>query len=190
MSDNVNPYSLWEILVAGTNADASVYNDPVELYKDQIFTVTPVHDTDEQRDSGAVSSFLSVPTHGELTVQSGGIPFAALVEMVGMSTSTSGAVVTLDYEAGTDLPYFGAIGVAPTEDNRFLAIGLYKAKLSAVPSINFDGTTNSWNVSEGSGVALAKASVRKFHRMKIYDTLTDWETAKPTTGAEFLSFFS
>lgn len=191
MSLNINPYSLWEIMVASTNADASAYGDPVELAKDQMLTITPVHDTDQQRDSGQVTSLLSVGTHAELAIQAGGIPLEAFVAMAGYGSSTSGTVVTLTPRgAGSNMPYFGVIGVAPTEDDRFLVVGLYKVQLQAVPEINLDGTGNAWVTSEMSALAAAKASVKQYMKPKIFDTLTDWETAKPSDGTEFLAFFS
>jgi len=190
MSDNINPYSLYEVVVAGTNAEATSYEDVIALYKDQMFTVTPIHDTDQQRDSGKVTSSLSIPTHGEVTIQSGGIPFEAAIMMMGASSSTSGAVVTIDPEAGVNRPYFGAIGVAPTEDGRYVAGGVHKVQLQADPVINFDGTTNAWITQEMSGLALVKKSVGRFQRFKIYDTLADWEADKPSDGTEFLAWFA
>lgn len=189
-SDNINPYSLYEVIVSKTNSDASSYEDPIALYKDQLMTVTPIHDTDQQRDSGAITSTLSVQTHGELTLQAGGVPFDAAIMMMGANSSTSGAVVTIDPETGITRPYWGAIGVAPTEDDRYLAVGLYKCQLQADPVINFDGTTNAWITNEMSALALAKASVRRFQRFKIYDTLSDWIEDKPADGTEVLAWFS
>lgn len=190
MSLNINPYSLHQIMIAKTNADASSYEDPIDLAKDQMFTVTPVHDTDQQRDSGAVTSSLSVATHGEVTIQAGGMPFDAIIAMIGASTVTSGAEVTIDSKTGENRPYFGAIGVAPAEDGRYIAIGLHKVQLQSDPVTNADGTTNAWMVQEMSGLALAKASVSQFSRWRIYDALTDWNADKPTDGASFLAFFA
>ena len=190
MSDNVNPYSLYEIVVAKTVSDASSYETPIDLPKDQIMTVTPVHDTDQQRDSGAITSTLSVPTHGELSLSVGGIPFEALIMMTGGSSSTSGNIVTIEEETGITRPYWGAIGVAPTEDGRYLACGLYKCQLQNDPVVNFDGTTNAWMVQEFDALALAKASVRRFRRFKIYAALADWTADKPADGTEFLAWFA
>lgn len=190
MSDNINPYSLYEVIIAGTNSDATAYEDPVALYKDQMFTVTDVVDDDEQRDSGKITSSLSISVRGDITLQSGGIPFEAYIVMTGASSSTSGAEVTVDPPAGENKPYWGAIGIAPTEDGRYLAMGTYKNQLAEDPEVNFDGTTNQWITSEMSGKALVKESVGQYKRFKIYDTLADWTAAKPTDGTEFLAWFA
>lgn len=190
MSMDVNPYSLNTIIVAKTVAAATSYEDPVTLAKDQMFTVTPVLDTDLQRDSGKVTSSLAIETHGELEVQAGGIPFAALVAILGATSTTSGAEVEVEIPAGVNRPYFGAIGVAPCEDGRYLAVGLYKCQITDGPAVNFDGTTNAWITSEMSGVALVKESVGEWRKFKIYDTLADWTTDMPSDGAEFLAWFA
>ena len=187
---DINPYSLQGILVAKTVAAATSYEDPIDLPKDQMFTVTPVHDTDQQRDSGSVTSLLSVPTHAEGTISVGGLPFTALAMMMGASTSTSGAVVQINPKSSENRPYFGAIGTARTEDGRVLAVGLYKCQLQADPVYSLDGNTNAWLQNELSFLAAAKATVNQFMRAKIYDADSDWETAKPTDGAGFLAFFA
>lgn len=191
MNLNINPYSLWEILVADTNASASSYGTPVQLAKDQMLTVTPVHDTDDQRDSGQVTSFLSVGTHAEGSLQAGGMPIEALVAMAGFSSATSGAqVVITPRQTGKNMPYFGLIGVAPTEDDRFIAIGLYKAQLQAVPEWSLDGTANAWMTTEMSLKIAAHDTAKQYMKPVIFDSYEDWETAKPTDGTEFLAFFS
>jgi hypothetical protein len=190
MSMDINPYSLTEILIAKTVAAATSYQTPVDLSKDQMFTVTPVLDTDLQRDSGKVTSSLAIETHAELEINAGGIPFEALVPMLGATSSTSGAEVTVEIPAGSNRPYFGAIGVAPTDDGRYVACGLYKCQITGGPAVNFDGITNAWITSEMSGICMVKESVGEWRKFKIYDTLSDWKSAKPTDGAEFLAWFS
>lgn len=190
MSINVNPYSLWEVIVAATNADASVYQTPIGLMKDQIFDVTPVHDTDLQRDSGRVTSPLSVATHATLSIQAGGMPFQALVMMTAMNTKTSEKTVSIRRKAGKNRPLWGAIGVAPTEDDRIIAFGLYKCQLTADPQYTLDGNSNAWLTTTMAGVAVCKESVNEFDHIKIFDTLEDWEAVKPETGSDFLNFFN
>jgi hypothetical protein len=187
---DLNPYSLWEILIASTDAEATAYGTPVTLFKDQMFTVTPVHDTDQQRDSGQVTSSLSIATHADLTIQAGGIPMEAGITMLGAASSTSDDIITIRRYTATNRPYFGALGVAPTEDDRILVVGLYKAQIQGDPEINFDGTTNAWITSEMSAIALAKASVMAFDKWKVYPDLETWETDKPTDGTDFLAWFA
>jgi len=190
MSMDINPYSLYEVIVAKTVAAADSYEDPIQLAKDQIFTVNSVHDTDQQRDSGAVTSSLSIPTHAEVTIQAGGIPFEAGVMMMGATSSTSNSIVTIDREAGVNRPYFGAIGIAQTEDGRILACGLYKVQLQNDSEINLDGTGNAWMTNEMSALATVPPGSKKFDRFKIYPTLASWESAKPSDGTEFLAWFA
>lgn len=190
MSMDINPYSLYEVIVAKTVAAADSYEDPIQLAKDQIFTVQSIHDTDQQRDSGAVGSSLSIPTHGEVTIQAGGVPFEAGVMMMGASASTSNSIVTIDPEAGVNRPYFGAIGIALTEDARILACGLYKVQLQNDPQVNFDGTTNAWITNEMSALATVKPGTVRYNRFKIYPTLASWQSAKPSDGTEFLAWFA
>lgn len=190
MSLNLNPYSLWEILIGSSNADADSYGDPVSLAKDQMFTVTPVHDTDQQRDSGQVTSSLSIATHADLTIQAGGIPMEAGVLLLGASSSTSDDIITISRKTATNRPYFYAFGIAPTEDDRILVVGLHKCQIQGDPEINFDGTTNAWITSEMSALALAKPSVQEFDHWKVYPDLETWESAKPTDGTEALAWFT
>lgn len=187
---NINPYSLYEVLIAKTVPDATSYEDPVQLAKDQMFTVTPVHDTDQQRDSGSVGSTLSVQTHGEVTIQAGGVPFLAGVVMMGSNTSTSGNRVTISKPAGINNPYFGAIGVAPTEDGKYVIIGLIKVQLQADPVFNFDGTTNAWITNELSALATTRSSDNLWQVIHVYDSLADWQADKPVDGAGFLALMT
>jgi hypothetical protein len=191
MSLDINPVNLAEIVIASTVADASSYGVPIDMYKDQICEVNGVSDTDLQRDSGATTSSLSVVTHGAGKIQAGGIPLNAIIIMAGMNSATSSSIITFTpRQTGKNKPYFGLIGVGETEDDRILAMGLYKCQLTNEPSYTFDGNKNAWMTSEMEFTALTKASVRQYYVLRTYENMAAWETNKPTDGAEMLSWFS
>lgn len=185
-----NPISLYEIIVAKTNSDATSYEDPIQLDLDQMFTVTPVHDTDTQRDSGGVRNLLSVFTHAEVTIQAGGIPFLAMVMMMGSNTSTSGNIVSISKPTGLNNPYFGAVGVAPMEDGGYLGVGVMKIQLTADPVYTLDGNTNAFLQSEVSALAGKRPSDNLVFVSKLYDDLAAWQADKPADGAAMLAYMS
>ncbi len=188
------PYSLVEILIAAYTRSTDEYGTPLSLEADQIFEVDPQADTDQMRDSGGVARFLSVKTHATTRIQGGGMSFAALGVMIGAvetdnSSSTPNLVRTLSKRnAGLILPYFGAIGVAPSDDGSLLVCGLRAVMLDKEPKFTFDGTSNKFNVAEMAGNAASIGGV--VDHWKSYETLALWTANKPASGAEFLAWFS
>lgn len=189
-----NPYSLSEILVVSYNKVTDTYSDTiVSLDPDQIFDVDPQHDTDQQRNSGAVSAGLSVKTHSVVTVGFGGIPLSALAIMIGLTISDSGSGETLirditKLNAGNIMPYFGAIGVSPSEGGGVFVNALRAVMLDKEPQVKFDGTGNKFIMNEAPGIAFSISGV--VDKWKIYATPTLWESNKPSDGTEFKAFFS
>jgi hypothetical protein len=187
------PYSLKEILVASYNITTAVYQDPVSVDGDQKFVLTPVSDTAEMRDSGAVSRVLAVKTHANVTLGMGGVDFSMIAALTGGSNASSGSTPNqirklTPQAAGTRSPYFGALAAALTDDGGVFAVGVRAIVLDDEPEITFDGTSNNFIVSETSGKAIAVSN--QIYLPKSYETVALWESSKPTDAAEFLAWFS
>ena len=194
LSNGENPYSLIEIILTGYTRSTNSYSDTiVSLDADQVFDVDPQHDTDDQRDSGGISAVLSVKTHSVVKVGYGGLSFNALATMIGATVAESGSGATLvrtltKRATGTILPYFGAIGVSPSEDGSVLVCGLRAIMLDKEPQVTFDGKTNKFLMNEGQGKAVSIGGM--VDHWKAYATQALWDAAKPTDGATFLAWFS
>jgi len=181
----VYPYGLYQILIAAYNATADTYSTPVDLEADQKFDVDPQADTDQMRDSGQITRTLAVYTHANVTIGKGGISYEALGVLAGAYYGADYAYVR---SGGSGLPYFGAMGVVPTDDGKIIVAGLRAIKLDKPPQYTFDGTANTFVVNETSGVAIAVS--RMVDKLKEYANEAAWLAAKPTDGTGFKSWFS
>ena len=184
-------YTLTDLLVARFDFNAGTYGNPVALSNGQMAEIEVEADNDQLRGYGQKTRLLSVNVGAKVMIGQGGIDIAALVIMAGVSTQTSGTtpnrVRTVDFSAGgAGLPYFGMIGVAATDDGGYAAVGLKAVKLNSFPKFTLDGKENKFNMSETEGYAVPVSS--RLHRIKFFETASDWTA--PTTGANFLAFFS
>ena len=185
------PYTLNEILIASYNITADTYGVPAGMMGDQMLEVNPVADTDMLRDSGKITRLLARSTHAEINIGAGGFDWNVIAILSGASTSTSGTtpnqVRTATYSL--DLPYFGAIGVASTDDGGVMVVGLRCAKLDKRFKYTFDGTANKFMINDDlAGKAIYVGNV--LDEVVVYETESDWTSAKPTDGTEFKAFFS
>jgi hypothetical protein len=131
----------------------------------------------------------------KLKIGMGGVDFSVIAIMGGTSTYTSGLTPNqmrrgLWPAGGAGLSYFGMIGVMATDDGGVLALGLQCCKLNTHPKFTFDGKENKFNMSETEGYAVPVdiASVSYLMVTRNYETASGYTA--PTTGANFLTFFS
>lgn len=188
----MTPFSLVEILIASYTAFGD-YGTPVSLDIDQMLSLEPQADTDDLRDSGAITDGLTVVTHATGTIGFGGITLSALNIMTGTSSASSGTtpnrVVTRNWDAGANgLPYFAAIGVARASGNQRKIIAIPKLLLDAYPTFTMDGTENKFIINEVAFRAFADGANSRVFIEKDYETASDYTT--PTTAETFEAFFA
>lgn len=185
-------YSLNEVLVVSYDIVADTYGTPAGLEGDQEFEVDPQTDTDTLRDSGKMVRKLAITVGANIKIAAGGFDWNVLAILFDAATSTSGGtpnqVRTITYP-NKSLPYFGAMGVAETDDGGVAVVGLRCAKLQKRAKYMFDGKTNKFMINDDlNGEALFVGDV--LEEVKGYETKADWTAAKPTDGAGFKAFFS
>ncbi len=178
-------FTLNQVLIALHTRSTDTYGTPYDLDADQIFEVDPQADTDTMRDSGQVTRKLAVFTHANISITAGGVDFLALNIL---TNGTAGQSYFKPVAGGAGLNYFGAIGVASSDEGKILVVGLRSCKLDTIPMIKFDGQTNKFNVSDMKGSALA-IDQRVFIG-QVYDNLAAWNSAKPTDGATFKTWLT
>lgn len=187
-------FGLNELLVMRHLISGSYTGTVVNMDTDQMLSIEPQADNDTLRDSGAITRALSVTTSANFTLGMGAMDTEAIAVMTGSASTSSGTtpnrVATMKHLAGgSGLPYFGLIGVAPTDDGGVVVVGLKACKLNAIPAMEWDGKENKFHVAETEGVAIADTN-NLFMVVKRYETAADWTAAKPANGAQFLAFFA
>lgn len=180
------------LLVCKFNINAGSFEGGVaNLDSDQMLTVESEGDTDELRDSGKIARLLAVMTKANITITQGGIDFSALAVLTGASTETSGSTPNrrrrMKLKAGNNLPYFGIIGEAYTDDGGVVPVGLKVCKLNKYPTITMDGTENKFQISEMEGTAICAPDDDDLIYIETQETLANW--TRPTDATEFGAFF-
>lgn len=188
-------FTLTDLLVAAYNITANTYGTPASMAVGQTLEVESDHDTDKLAGYGAYRRLLSVAKGAKLKFGGGGIDSNVVAILAGATNSTSGTTPNqrrrqLFSAGGGGLPYFGVIGVAATDDGGLALIGLQCCKLDKYPTIKADGKENKFNMWESEGYAIPIAvsgSDYLFHKQD-QETASNWTT--PSTGANFLAFFT
>jgi hypothetical protein len=188
-------YTLSKLAVAAYNITANTYGTPATLALGQEMDVDSEADNDKLASYGRNIRLLSVIKGGVIKLGTGGISFAGLVIVAGITSAESGSTPNQARKAtfpagGAGLPYFGAIGESPTDDGGIEVVGLQACKLDKYPSRKYDGKTNKFNMTDtdGSFVPVDIAGVAVAMVIRTYETASDWTT--PTTGPGFLAFFT
>jgi len=187
-------FSLNEILIAPYNILTDLYtSDPALMDFDQQVEIEFETATDELWDSGKKARKLAVITGAKLKIAAGSFDWNVIAMLLGTTNETSGTtpnrVRAITYPE--QLPYFGLIGVADSDDDPagVAVIGVRCAKLDKPFKYTFNGKDPKFVVNDDiAGTALFVGSM--LVRPKIYETASDWATARPTTGALFKSFFA
>lgn len=188
-------FGLQELLLMRFSMGSAAYTGTViNMDTDQMLSLEPQADNDQLRDSGAVTRALSVVTVIDGVLGAGAWDTEAVAVLTGSSSSSSGAqpnrVATMKHFAGgAGLPYWGLIGVAPTDDGGVVAVGLKICKANSQPALEWDGKENKFHVGEMEFVAIAD-STGLIWVHKRYETAADWASARPTNAATFLAFFA
>jgi len=188
-------YTLTDCIVAAYSKTLNSYSTPIALADGQMIEIEPEADNDKLPSYGVTGALLSVLRGAKVKLGAGGVDFDAFAAMTGMSNYTSGLTpnqkrTTRVRAGGSGLPYFGVIGVAPTDDGGLEAVGLQCVKLDAFPKFTLDGKANKFNMSETDGYAIpiAVASVLELIQIESYEQASMWTA--PATGANFLAFFT
>lgn len=188
-------YTLSDLIVAEYSKTANTYGVVESLANGQTLDVEPENDTDQLRGYGKVSALLSVNIGAKLKLSAGGVDAGAFQIMTGTSNYTSGTTPNRMrrqrfQSGGAGLPYFGAIGVAPTDDGGKVAVGLQACKLNAHPKFSMNGKENKFNMQEieGYAIPIAISGTDIVMTVRYFETASDW--VAPTTAATFLAFFS
>lgn len=181
--------------MAAYNITANTYGTPISAAIGQTLEVDPEHDTDKLPGYGVTMRLLSVARGAKIKIGMGGVDVDFLAVTAGVSNYTSNLTPnqrrrTRFPAGGAGLPYFGAIGLTPTDDGGVAAIGLQGCKLDKYPKYTADGKTNKFNMSEIEGYAIpvAISSVLYLMTVRTYETAALWTA--PASGADFLAFFA
>ena len=188
-------YTLSDLIVAAYNKTANTYGTPATMASGQTLEVDSEHDTDKLQGYGVTTGLLSVARGAKLKFGGGGVDTDVMALISGISNYTSGLTPNQMRRSrfpagGAGLPYFGCIGVGPTDDGGILAVGLQACKLDKFPPFKFDGKTNKFNMWECDGYAMPILISGSYflHCARYYETASQW--VAPTTGANFLAFFT
>lgn len=174
--------TLVDLIVAPWNSDGT-YGDPVRLQYGQSLGFTVNTTTAQLMAYGMEVEALAVPTSISGSLSQGNIDIAAYAVLLNRNASSSGAEVTLSYDAGYNLPYFGVIGAVEGVDGGAW-LGLYKAKLESVPS--FTVNQNEFVIPETTVRAIANNTVDR--RLAKLVTKADLGTL-PDAAAAVDTFF-
>lgn len=188
-------YTLSKLAVAAYNITLNTYGTPANLSLGQNMELEFEADNDKLPSYGRNVRLLSVIKGGTLKIGQGGIDFAGLAAICGITVTQSGTTPNQARKAvfgagGAGLPYFGAIGESPTDDGGIEVVGLQCCKLDKFPKRTYDGKTNKFNMTEtdGSFVPVDIATIPVSMVIRTYEAASLWTT--PTTGAGFLAFFA
>jgi hypothetical protein len=188
--------TLSDLLVAAYNISANTYGTPASMAVGQTLEIDWDFDNDDLVGYGATSRISSVPRAAKLKFGGGGVDSNIMAIIAGISNATSLATAHRRrrqlFGAGNQLPYFGCIGVADTDDGGVCVLGLQSCKLSKYPTFKADGKTNKFNMweSDGKATQVAIGGVNYFLVKQDYETKADWTAVLPATGANFLAFFT
>lgn len=190
-----NNFTLSDCIVAVYNKTANTYGTVDSLASGQTVDVDYDTDNDQQRGYGVVTGVLSVVVGAKLKIAAGGLDFSCLAIMAGVSNYTSNLTPnqrrrTRGPAGGGGLPYFGLIGVGPTDDGGLAAIGFQCCKLNQYPKFTLNGKDNKFNVSEMEGYAIPVniSNASYLPTIRTYETSSLWTA--PNDAASFLAFFT
>lgn len=188
-------YTLTNCTIAAYSITGNTYSTPADLAIGQTVEIEPDSDNDELRSYGVKARILSVVTGAKVKVGMGGVDISILAIMGGISNYTSGLTPnqmrrSLFPAGGAGLPYFGLIGLMATDDGGAMAVGLQAVKLNSYPKYTLDGKENKFNMSETEGYAVPVtiSSASELMVIRTYETAANYTA--PTTGANFLAFFT
>lgn len=186
-------FSLKEILLMRYNINTGAYTGTVvSLDSDQMLSIETEADTDDLYDSGVATRGLTVVKRATFTLGAGGYDVSALSIITGSSSSTSGTtpnqIATMAHAlGGAGLPYFGMIGVAPTDDGGVFTVGLKICKLNAVPGVEWDGKESKFSTSEVEGRVFGDSTTLKYFWTRRFELASNWDSLRPTNAATFLA---
>jgi len=178
-----------------TTTFASAFGTPASLAIGQTMEIDFEADTDELVGYGYTQALLTVIRGGKLKISQGGVDRSVLAILAGISNSTSGSgaaqvAKSVFAASGTSLPYWGAIGLAATDDGGYAAFGICGCMLDKFPAFTLDGKDNKFNMSETEGrfMPITISSVSTVLVIKTIQDRTTWNA--PATGGAFATFFS
>lgn len=184
------PYSVRAMSVATWNPLTEQWGTPVSVTNLQTINLGPEHDTDLLKILGANEDALSVLTHLTLQATFGGIDWATMAIMAGMSDASSGGAVHInDYEGGGEgLPFFGGVLALPLQGSGDFHIYVPKCQLSTYPPLDIE--QNKFALPQIDITALrlrlADNTVYKIARHKVYNSVTTLPANFNTAFAEMV----
>ncbi len=183
-------YTMSGLLVASYNPTADTYGTPALVSGGQTLDVEPEADTDQLREYGAIVETLAVIKGAKLKFSTGGYDYSVVAILSGFAEVISGTDPnqkrTMKVKgSGRGMGYFGAIGEAEATDGSKVLVGLPKAMLNTFPKAMMNGQEVKFSTSETEGYASANPA-------KDVMVLQVWQAnwTRPTTGAEFKTFFA
>lgn len=128
----------------------------VELDAEQKITFKPVYTSDELRGRNGVVEAVTVLSHYEWELETGGIPFDAITIATGQTVTEAGTspnkTNTLSTQKGDRMPYFKIYGQALGAGDDDIHVKLFKCKVTEGPEGELaDG---KFLVSKLKGIAL------------------------------------
>ncbi len=181
-------YNITAMYVAALQAD-NTYGTPALVEYGQEFPIDYEADNDDLSGYGMTVELLSVIRKGTATFKNGSFNIASKTIITGTSESTSGTtpnqIGTTDFQAGgAGLPYFGLV-VAGASTLGNIVAGYPKCKLETIPKFNI--MENKFVIGEAKiGMIAPSTTIRKFQRIKRYETIT----APPSDASGFDTFFT
>lgn len=184
-------YTLKGLYIAAFNIIAGTFGTPELIDDGQMVVYEPEADTDKMRGYGVYTRGLAVSIGTKIKLKAGGLDTSALVIIAGATVTVSGVtpnqIRKVTFPAGgSGLPYFGVIGLAATDDGGVAVVGHKAVKLDKVPQVTQDGEANKFSLWETDGYSFPQGNI--LETLKQYETEADFDA--PTTGAEFLTWFT
>lgn len=133
------PYSVRAMSVATWSFTTETYGTPVSVANLQMTGLDPQHDTDLLKILGAHERGLSVQTDLTLNMSFGGLHWASLAVMTGLTDASSGDIKhRLSFNGGLNLGYFGAVLALPLDDGGDMHIYLPLCQLTKNLPLDFE----------------------------------------------------
>lgn len=186
--------TLSDLVVAPYTLSTDTYGTPASMAVGQTLDIDWEFDTDPLVGYGKTYRYSSIARAAKLKFSGGGVDSNVIAIIAGTSNATSSTTPNqrrrMLFKAGSQMPYFGAIGVGLTDDGGLLLAGLQACKLGKYPKYTLDGKTNKFNMweSDGMAVAVPQGGIDYFLHVQALESLSDWTV--PANGTDFKKFFT
>jgi len=149
------PFNITSMVVCAQNASGAHTGDPVRLANGQMMSIDPESEKlDPLMGYGKRVELATILLSATFSLSQGGLDLAAWKILTGLTLDESGTTPNQGQEAhkaagGAGLPYFGLIGSLASTNSSNVLMGLCRAKLDNMPSLNAE--QNNFVIPEVEG---------------------------------------